>query len=115
MLGVRADSDYTLEITLSQPNRQLPELLASSAAMPCNQAFYESTRGRYGLDVDTLMSNGPFYVSIWNNDTAIALRRSEVYREDLAGRCGCRESAQQVHSYGFRRTGAAGQTQNRAL
>ena len=83
MLGVRADSDYTLEITLSQPNRQLPELLASSAAMPCNQAFYESTRGRYGLDVDTLMSNGPFYVSIWNNDTAIALRRSEVYREDL--------------------------------
>ena len=49
-----------------------------------NQAFYESTRGRYGLDVDTLMSNGPFYVSIWNNDTSTQTVSSNEVTEQPA-------------------------------
>lgn len=81
-LGVRAIDDHTLEITLDRPNALLPELLSASYAMPCNEAFFRSTRARYGFDLDSLIFNGPFYVSTWNNEKRIALRPNPLYVSD---------------------------------
>ena len=81
-LGVRAIDDYTLEITLDRPNVLLPELLSASYAMPCNEAFFRSTRARYGFDLDSLIFNGPFYISVWNNEKRIALRPNPQYVSD---------------------------------
>ncbi|MCI8650056.1 MAG: peptide ABC transporter substrate-binding protein [Anaerotruncus sp.] len=77
-LGVRALDDYTLEIRLEQPDNHLLELLATSAAMPCQRTFFESARARYGLALNQLRFNGPFQVTIWE-DAVIGLRRNPVY------------------------------------
>ncbi len=67
-VGVAATDDYTLQITLDYPSAEFLGLLASPAASPCNKEFFESTKGRYGLDEDSVMSNGAFYVRQWFYD-----------------------------------------------
>ena len=67
-IGVSATDDYTLEISLEYPCAEFLSLLASPAAYPCNEEFFISTKGRYGLDDRSVMSNGPFYVRQWYYD-----------------------------------------------
>lgn len=74
-LGVRAVSDYTLEITLSTPDSALPEKLAAAAAMPCNEEFFTSTAGAYGLSIDTILGNGAFQLTGWSAENGLTLRR----------------------------------------
>ena len=66
-LGVRAVNDYLLVITLENPDPLFPDLLTNAAAMPCNRAFFESTKGRYGLGLSYTMFNGAYYVRRINN------------------------------------------------
>ena len=67
-IGVRALSDYELEFELDYPNNGFLLLLTSCAAMPCNEAFFESTKGRYGLDEDSVIGNGSFSLQRWLYD-----------------------------------------------
>ncbi|MCM1299458.1 MAG: peptide ABC transporter substrate-binding protein [Firmicutes bacterium] len=67
-LGVKAENDYKLIITLENPNPSFPVLLTTAPAMPCNEKFYSSTSGKYGLYADSVASNGPFYIFRWNYD-----------------------------------------------
>ncbi|WP_368234119.1 peptide ABC transporter substrate-binding protein [Anaerotruncus rubiinfantis] len=78
-LGVRATDDYTLEITLIRQDSLLPELLAASYAMPCNEDFFRSTKARYGLDLKSLLFNGPFGVTSWDNESGVTLRQNAFY------------------------------------
>lgn len=78
-LGVRATTDYTLEITLERPSPAFLERLADTAATPCNRKFFDSTRARYGLGSGYLIYNGPYKVQSWNNDKSIALRPNGSY------------------------------------
>jgi oligopeptide transport system substrate-binding protein len=66
--GVKAVDDFTLTITLRQRNPNFAYLLTTPAAFPCNEAFYISTAGRYGLSAETTPSNGSFYVTEWHFD-----------------------------------------------
>ena len=77
-LGVKAVNDTTLVIELEAPNAFLGQLLSSTAALPCNQAFFESTRGRYGTGDKTLLCNGPFRLSSWT-DEKLVLRKNDSY------------------------------------
>lgn len=67
-LGVKAEDEHTLVITLNAPNPSFPVLLTTSPAMPCNEEFYDSTNGKYGLSASTVASNGAFYIYRWNYD-----------------------------------------------
>ncbi len=64
-IGVEAVDAYTLEITLEYPSAEFLTLLSTSAAYPCNRDFFYSTKGRYGLDDKSVMSNGAFFVRQW--------------------------------------------------
>jgi len=68
LLGVYAQDDYNLIITLDYPNPSFPSMLTTAPAMPCNEDFYNSTNGRYGLYADTVASNGAFYMFRWTYD-----------------------------------------------
>lgn len=83
MLGVWAESDTTLQITLTRPDSGFLSLLCESYCMPCNQAFFESTHARYGRDLKSMLFNGPYYVRVWNNESKITLRRNEEYVSDI--------------------------------
>lgn len=67
-LGVKAVGDYELVITLEYPNPSFPVLLTTAPAMPCNEEYYESTDGKYGLYADAVASNGAFYMYSWSYD-----------------------------------------------
>lgn len=61
-LGVKAVDDYTLQITLSTADESFMYSLTSAAAMPCNEEFFNATKGRYGLGTQYTLFNGQFYV-----------------------------------------------------
>ena len=82
-LGVAALDDYTLEFTLEYPCAEFLSLLTSPAAYPCNEEFFDSTKGRYGLDDRSVMSNGPFYVRQWfydpyGSNNILYMRKNQV-------------------------------------
>ena len=74
-LGVSAPDAQTLVIRLDSPDPQLLYKLSLPGAMPCNQAFFESTQGAYGLSRAATLGNGSFYVYNWN-DNGLFLRRA---------------------------------------
>lgn len=65
---ILAADDHTLMIVLERPNAEFLSLMASPASYPCNEEFFNSTKGRYGLDDRSVMSNGAFYVRQWFYD-----------------------------------------------
>lgn len=67
-LGVTATSDKTLQIELEYPCFDLLDKLTLTGAKPCSKAFFEFTKGRYGLSAETTASNGAFYLKEWNYD-----------------------------------------------
>jgi len=81
-LGVMAADDNTVVFRLEYQSDFFLELLTASAAMPCNEAFFDETRGRYGLDRGYVLSNGPFGITLWDN-SMFQLRKNERYVSDL--------------------------------
>lgn len=67
-LGVSAPDDMTVIFQLEYMNTEFLQLLAQPCAVPCNEEFFLSTNGRYGLDMDTVLCNGAFYLTKWNYD-----------------------------------------------
>lgn len=67
-IGVFAPDDYTVIFKLSYPNANFLTLLTTPPAMPCNEKFFYSTGGKYGLESESTISNGPFYLKYWQYD-----------------------------------------------
>ncbi len=81
-LGVTAVDDYTLVIELEYETNSLLNVLTKPAAMPCNEEFFNSTKGKYGKDYDLIITNGPFMIREtygWDHDSYIYIRRSDCY------------------------------------
>ncbi len=78
-IGVKATNAKTLEITLNREDPVFLPLLATCAAMPCNEIFFNSCRGKYGVSSEFLLFNGPFTVSNWSDGEYIQLRKNESY------------------------------------
>lgn len=81
-LGVTAKDAHTLVVELNYSYPDFPALTASAVFMPCNQKFFESTSGRYGLDREYLRGNGPFKIDGkygWSHGNYLNLARSDTY------------------------------------
>lgn len=78
-LGIEAVSDTVLTVTLEKADPSFPARLATAPFMPCNQAFFEYTAGRYGLETKYLISNGAFSLTAWNHNQSILLNKNEYY------------------------------------
>ena len=86
-LGVKALDNHTLQITLSKKDKNFEKTLATSIAMPCNEEFFESTAGRYGLENETTLSNGSYRFSKWNKEIfGIRLYRNKYYKGDFVAK-----------------------------
>lgn len=82
-IGVTAISELQVQFTLEYPNVRFLSLLTTTAAMPCNEEFFEDTKGRYGLDEESVASCGAFYLRLWfydeyGNDNLIYMRRNSA-------------------------------------
>ena len=78
-LGVKALSDDILQIELAYKNDNLTYLLATTYAMPCNEKFFNETKGKYGLQSQKIISNGAFTVYSWKRGETIKLRKNVHY------------------------------------
>ena len=76
-LGVRALDDRTLEIRLEQPDENFLAKLCLPGAMPCNEEYFLSTKGTYGLESDTILGNGPFYLYNWTSEGLFVRRKAD--------------------------------------
>lgn len=78
-LGVKKDGDYKIKIKLDYPSDDLLAVLTTAVAMPCNEKFFNLTAGRYGLSSSYLIYNGPFYISNWNENTSVTIKKNADY------------------------------------
>lgn len=77
-LGVKAIDDYTLQITLAAADKSFMNTLSTAVAMPCNRAFFNATKGRYGLSTEYTLFNGQFYLS-QILETSYLLKNNKLY------------------------------------
>lgn len=77
-IGIVALSSTELEITLDSVNTGFLELLTTPVAMPCNEEFFNSCKGYYGLNKKSVISNGYYSVTAWNDDYC-SLKANEEY------------------------------------
>lgn len=78
-LGVKAVDQTTLTITLAQPDDHFPVTLATTPCLPCNRDFFDYTAGRYGLEKQYILTNGPFQLTAWNHNESLLLNKNEYY------------------------------------
>lgn len=74
-LGVTAPDEYTVQFTLSQPDEAFLQKLCLPGAAPCDEAFFESTGGTYGLTMASSLASGSFYIQNWTA-SGLFLRRA---------------------------------------
>lgn len=77
-LGVEAVSAHELKITLVRPQSDFLYILTEPLCMPCNETFFKATGGRYGLFIKDSLSNGPFYLSYFD-DTSYRISKNPDY------------------------------------
>lgn len=81
-LGVSAVDAHTLSVQLEYSCEDFPARTASAVFMPCQEEFFFTTGGRYGLERSTMLCNGPFAIDGaygWEHGSYINLRRSSSY------------------------------------
>ena len=78
-LGVNTPDDFTLVVELEHKCLDFLDRLACTAFMPCNEEFFNLCGGRYGLNTQYLLCNGPFYVSAWDASSSLTVRKNHGY------------------------------------
>ena len=74
-LGVSAPEPLQLVFHLSTPDETFLSKLTLPGAMPCDEEFFNSTRGTYGLTSTSTLSSGSFYLYNWTSG-GLFLRRA---------------------------------------
>ncbi len=78
-LGIKAINDYTLEITLEKKNKDFLYALSQPVSFPCDEEFFNITKGRYGLDEEYIISNGGFYLSDIKDEESVRFSKNTEY------------------------------------
>lgn len=73
-LGVAAVDEYTLKIELERADDEFERVLTTAITMPCNEQYFISCKGKYGLTLDTTPSNGSYYIRKWTTETKFLIR-----------------------------------------
>ena len=75
-LDVTAVDDKTLIINLIEPDASFPSLMAQSSSLPCNEDFFDSCKGKYGLTPKNCLANGAFTIES-RQENLLILERNE--------------------------------------
>jgi oligopeptide transport system substrate-binding protein len=84
-LGVRATSDFILDVEFERPTPFFDKLTAFITFFPIRQDFFESTNGRYGADADMLLSNGPYVLTDWVHGSSMLWDNNSYYWNEEKG------------------------------
>jgi oligopeptide transport system substrate-binding protein len=78
-LGVKAAGPATLEVTFERPCAYFLALTAFPTYAPARQDFVEQAGDRYGADVATILSDGPYRLTEWVHGASLALEKNPSY------------------------------------
>lgn len=73
-LGVRAADKHTLVIDLQRADPEFEKVLTTAITMPCNEKYFKSCKGKYGLTIDTTPANGSYYIKEWFTESKFLIR-----------------------------------------
>lgn len=78
----------TLVITLSEDDPDFLHTLTTPVSMPCNEEFFDSAKGRYGLELDYTPACGSYYIRKWNDKDKFLIRLAKNldYKGDFEAR-----------------------------
>lgn len=76
---VRAADERVLHVTLQQPDPAFLSRLADGGWYPCRRDFFAETGGAYGMEKDTVVTNGAFMLKSWDHGRSLLLYRHEGY------------------------------------
>lgn len=82
-LGISAQDDSTLVITLERADPDFLRILTLPVAMPCHEEFFRATHAKYGLDLKYTFCNGPFYLSRWAEDNTLSMYKNDEYKGNV--------------------------------
>lgn len=82
-LGITAQDDTTLVITLERANPDFLRILTLPVAMPCHEDFFKATHAKYCLDLKYTFCNGPFYLSRWAEDNTLSMYKNDEYKGNV--------------------------------
>ncbi len=79
-LGVSTIDKRTLKIELTYDDSDFLYMLTTSAAMPCNEDFFNKSIGKYGMSLETVLSNGSYRLRKWSTeDFAMRIVKNTSY------------------------------------
>jgi len=80
-LGIKAEDDYTLKITLERPIPYIESFITFQLFYPQNQKFVEAQGADYAKDAAHLLYNGPFKMTKWDGPTATewVMEKNDTY------------------------------------
>ncbi|MEK4497041.1 peptide ABC transporter substrate-binding protein [Ureibacillus sp. FSL W8-0352] len=78
-VGVKAEDDKTLVVTLEQPIPYFLELVAFKTYYPVNKNVAEKNPKWYTEAGEDYVTNGPFLLDSWNHDKDITLKKNPDY------------------------------------
>ena len=82
-LGISAQDDSTLVITLEREDPDFLRILTLPVAMPCHEDFFKATHAKYCLDLKYTFCNGPFYLSRWAEDNTLSMYKNDEYKGNV--------------------------------
>lgn len=82
-LGISAQDDSTLVITLERSDPDFLRILTLPVAMPCHEEFFKATHAKYCLDLKYTFCNGPFYLSRWAEDNTLSMYKNDEYKGNV--------------------------------
>ena len=78
-MGVKAIDDKTLQITLKNATPYFLGYLSNDCFHASRQDLVEKYGNKYGTDVSTTPSNGPFILKSWKHDDSLTLEKNPDY------------------------------------
>ena len=82
-LGISAQDDSTLVITLERADPDFLRILTLPVAMPCHEEFFKATHAKCCLDLKYTFCNGPFYLSRWAEDNTLSMYKNDEYKGNV--------------------------------
>lgn len=82
-LGISAQDNSTLVITLERADPDFLRILTLPVAMPCHEEFFKATHAKYCLDLKYTFCNGPFYLSRWAEDNTLSMYKNDEYKGNV--------------------------------
>jgi oligopeptide transport system substrate-binding protein len=86
-VGVKATSDYELEVTLEAPTDYAIKVFAFGVMAPVNEKAYKEIGESYGTDADKIVTNGAYKMTSWEHENKIILEKNTDYWNANAVEC----------------------------